>query len=522
MSAEPAAPIVVHPPVHGDPDEMTAAQLDTAVAVQARDEGAASPPRQGRAEAPDVSPPAATGSARRAFGLDALRGLFLVSMTLGFTIRGVDFPLWMYHRQMPPPDFAVVPTPGIAWRDLAYGAFLFTMATALPLTLSRKIARGETEIGIIFAAIKRYFLLMVFALLVAHSNTYFTAYTQPARVLAIVGFGIMALLFTRPREDWNQQRAHLAKRAGWVLAIGFLFLAPLAYGKTFSFSRVDEIITGLAVAALFGSVIWYFTRENLLARMGVLAVVLALYLGATGEGWIQQWWWNSPIPWALSPSQLQLLTIVIPGTVAGDVVLRWMRAKDSPTANRWGPGRQLTLMGVSLAFTPLLVWGMYQREVLLTTQLTVALIIAGLFLTAQPGSSFERMLRATFGWGAVWLLLGLFVEPFDGGMRKTPETLSYFLVVAGITTMLLVTLTVIIDGLGRRKWVSALIDVGHNPLVAYVVFSLLINSLLELVPAMRGVLRESAGASFLRSLLETTAAVLLVRALSRRRIYWRT
>src|SRR6185503_3665405 len=99
-----------------------------------------------------------------------LRGLFLISMTAGFTIYSERLPAWMYHRQFPPPGDVAVNIPGISWRDLAYAAFLFTMAAALPLTLSRRVEKGETEIGIVVASVRRYAIPLFFALLIAHAN----------------------------------------------------------------------------------------------------------------------------------------------------------------------------------------------------------------------------------------------------------------------------------------------------------------------------------------------------------------
>ena len=184
--------------------------------------------------------------------------------------------------------------------------------------------------------------------------------------------------------------------------------------------------------------------------------------------------------------------------------------------------RLTALSALALAFAPVLVIGLYNRAVHVTTQLCLAMIIGGLFLTMRPANATERMLRSLFIWGSAWIALGMFLEPFEGGIKKVPETLSYFVIVAGVTTMLLVSLTALVDGLGKRKWVATLIDVGHNPLMMYVIFSVLMNSALEMIPPLRGVLRDSAGEVLLRTILETTAAVLIVRYFSRRRIYWRT
>jgi len=508
-------PIVVHPAVNGEiGTEPLPEWPEPRPLLTVRDTAPADAP---------VAPvaPVTKSESRRAHSLDALRGLFLVSMTLGFALRGQDYPVWMYHRQMPPPDFSVVPIAGLGWRDLAYGAFLFTMAAALPLTLSRRIAKGETEIAVMLGAIKRYALLLFFALLVGHSNTYFTGYTQTSRVIGLVGLVAMGLVFTRKKADWGERTYSLVHRFGWVFAIAFLALSPLAYGQTFSFTRIDDVIAGLAFASLAGIVVWYFTRENLVARLAVLAFAVALFLGSRDDGWLQQWWWSSPAPWAFAPSRLALLTIVIPGTIAGDAVLRWMNSTETQALS-WGRGRMLGLAALAAAFTPLLVVGTYTREVHIATQLCIAMTIGGALLTMRPATSVERAVRSLFLWGAAWILLGMFMEPFQGGIKKVPETLSYFFTVAGITTMLLVSLMVLVDGLGRKRGTSALIDVGHNPLLMYVVLSVGITCALELIEPLRGVMRGSPWTSFARSAIETAMAVLIVRYVTHRRVYWRT
>ena len=528
------APIVIHGPIHGaGPEGAGDSGAEVAPVLPP------APVRRPLGDAdgsavPDVGPsPAAAGVApigdpvaepRRAHSLDALRGLFLISMTLGFTIHGSYFPDWMYHRQFPPPG-NLVDIAGITWRDLAYAAFLFTMAAALPITLSRRIERGETEVAIILAAIRRFFMLFVFALLIGHSNTFFIGYTQEGRALAIAGFFIMFLMFTRRRKDWDERTFTLVNRAGWIAAILFLALSPLVYDGTFSPARRDDIIAGLAFAALAGSIIWYFTRENLNARLVVLAAALALYLGARGEGWIQSFWWSSPAPWLFQPSQLTLLAVVLPGTIAGDVLLRWMRSPAPPygtAGSGWGTSRITLLALLSLAIAPLVVIGLYNRWVQETTQIAIALCALGAVLTWRPTSSTELLLHRLFSWAALWLLLGLVLDPFEGGIKKVPDTLSYFFTVTGITMMVMVALVAMVDVLGLRKAVRPLIDVGHNPMLVYVLYTVFLNSLLEMIPAMRGMLRGSPGESILRSLISTVVVVAIVQYFTRKRIFWRT
>lgn len=526
------SPIVIHGPLHGSP---VGYGLSSEYPVRSPTPRAPQTADAGRQLASlDVGDDGRSGvrysgslEPRRALSLDALRGFFLVLMTFGFTIQTALLPLWMYHKQMPPPTLALADVPGIAWRDLAYAAFIFTMAAAIPITLSRRIDRGETEVGVVLATLRRFGLLFVFALLIGHSNTYFIGYTQTGRALAVLGFFIMFAVFVRRRADWSERKFVWIIRAGWVAAILFLALSPLTYDKTFSPARRDEIIAYLAVASLFGSLIWYFTRNNLQARLAVLVGIIALYLGARGDGWIGQWWWSSPTPWLFRPTDLGLMAVVIPGTIAGDVILRWMRAPAEPSetvvsGNAWGQSRMALLAGLGFAFTPIVVAGLYGRWVAETTQVVAVLCLLGAGLVWRPTSDYERMLRALFSWAALWLLVGLFLEPSEGGIKKVPETLSYFFTVTGVTMMLLVSFATIVDVLKRRRAVATLIDVGHNPMLAYVLYTVFLNSVLEMIPPLRGVLRDSAGAVVLRSVLSTILVVLLVRLFSRKRIFWRT
>jgi hypothetical protein len=525
--SEQPQPMVIHPPFIGGTDEERAA-VERAAAAQSISIALPTPVvivRSDEATAPRSGVKAAVVAvAKRAAGLDALRGLFLITMTLGFTIPEAHLPVWMYHRQFPPGAENPVDVAGISWRDLAYASFLFTMAAALPLTLARKLDNGLTEIGVGLAAIKRWGMLMVYALLIGHGNTFFLGYTQTGRVLALTAFVIMAMIFTRRRKDWSESRYKLINRAGWVLGVAFLALSPLAYGKTFSFERIDDIISGLAFASVAGMIIWYATRENLTARLAILAGAVALYLGAKNPGWIQDWWYSGPIPWAFTPSRFSLLTVVIPGTIAGDVILRWMRSRDAEEQDApgtWSRSRLFAIAALSAAFTPIVTVGLYHRAVQLTTQVCIALVIAGVFATMKPVTSTERMLRSLFTWAAIWLTLGLFLEPSEGGIRKAPETLTYFFTITGTTSMLLVTLSAVIDGLKRQKAVQTLVDVGHNPLLCYVLFTVLLNSVFEMIPPLRDFMLNTPGEIALRCGVSVAMVVLITRYFSRKKIYWR-
>lgn len=517
--------IVVESPIQGDLDRVERLDaLHKGVAIAAPDHAVPHTNFNDTERISDAPPEVAAPRDKRALSLDALRGLFLVLMTFGFTINHPGLRLWMYHRQAPNLEDRFVDIPGITWRDLAYASFLFSMAAALPLTLSRRMDKGELDVGILLAILRRGFMLFLFALLVAHSNTFFTGYTNESRGLALIGFALMAMVFTRRRDDWSPAKYRVINLVGWAGALLFLALSPLVYGKGLSIERADSIIVGLAFAAVTGSVIWYLTRENLNARLAALAVAVAFYLGAKGDGWVANFWWAENVPQIIHPSQFVLLTVVIPGTIAGDLLLRWMKTShnDSSATMYWSNARIGGLAFVCAVLTPIVVVGLYNRWVVETAEIVLGFIAGGAVLTWDPKTEGEKVVQKLFVWSALWLLVGLVLEPFEGGIHKEPDTLSYYFTVMGLAGMLLVSFFGVVDLMRKRRIFGPLIDVGHNPLLTYVLFSVFMGSLLELITPLRGVLEGSPAQSILRSLIETAVVVLIVRWASRRRIFWRT
>lgn len=522
-------PIIIESPIQGDSRKLSPPASPDAVPVAVSHIGRADPELHRNApDAAEISDAPAELRApldRRALSLDALRGLFLVLMTLGFTVTTELLPAWMYHRQYPHSEAVFVNIAGLTWRDLAYGSFLFTMAAALPLTLSRRMQKGERDVGIFIAILRRGFMLVVFALLIAYSNPFFTGYTQEARLLSVIGFAIMAMIFTRRRSDWSEKKFRAMNLVGWVAALLFLGLSPFLYNKSVSLERFDGIIVGLAFAAVTGSIIWYLTRENLMARLGVLAVAVALYLGAKGSGWVADIWWAGSEPQSIfSLNKLVLLTVAIPGTIAGDLLLRWM--KSSPESDGalvyWTNARIGGLAFVCVAMVPLAVIGLYNRWVVETAEILLAMIAGGFVLVWNPRTEGERLVNGLFIWSALWLMIGMILEPFEEGIHKVPDTLAYFFTVTGLAGMLLTAFAGVVDLMQRRRFVNALIDVGHNPLLCYVLFTVFLNSILQLVPVTRGLMESTPALSFTRSLLTTILVVLIVRWTSKKRIFWRT
>jgi multisubunit Na+/H+ antiporter MnhG subunit len=260
---------------------------------------------------------------------------------------------------------------------------------------------------------------------------------------------------------------------GFVGAAIVLFVFRAKDGSGFNVTRSDIIILVLANVAVSGALIWLITRDRLDWRIGILAFLFALRLTQNLPGW-GQWLWNvSPAPWIGTVYFQQYLFIIIPGTIAGDLILKWMQrgATNTPIA----PYRfdwPLILLGA--AMTIILVVGMKSRDVIATTiaallASAIGILMLNDMLKRAPAETKARVaaLRSLFLWGVFWLALGLAFEPFEGGIKKDKATMSYYFVTSGLAAMLLVSFMLLFDVRRITRGFALVIATGQNPLVAY-------------------------------------------------------
>jgi len=221
-----------------------------------------------------------------------------------------------------------------------------------------------------------------------------------------------------------------------------VLLASLQYpgGKGFSLERSDIIIVVLANMAVFGSFVWWLTRANLLLRLGVLGILVAIRLSNMPqpiEGWVSDIWRWSPLPWMYRLYYLQYLFIVVPGTIAGDLLWEWGRRREMERAPlpggppAWSRLRFLAIGLLMLCLPVVLVAGLKARWLLATRLTTFALCTAGWWLMSKPANDIERLFHKLFNWAIYWLVLGLIFEPYEGGIKKDRATMSYYFVSAG-------------------------------------------------------------------------------------------
>lgn len=472
----------------------------------------------------------------RALALDALRGLAILAMLLSSQLPFDQnaLPSWMYHAQEPPPHFEWIGTlPGISWVDLVFPFFLFAMGAAFPLALSRRMENKAAPWKLFWFVAERGFLLGFFALFVQaiRPSTMSQAPTTGIWWLALLGFFIFFPILTRLPAAWPTPVKISIRAAGWLAAILFCALVKYPDGSGFQLARSDIIIIVLTNMAVFGSLVWMFTRQNLLLRLGVIGIVFALRLSnlpQPTDGWVHDLWKFSPLPWIYHLYYLQYLCLVIPGTIAGDLILQWTRrdvsAEKISAARSWPLLQYLLILLTMISLLLAVLIGLKARWLMETAWLAFTLCFLGWLLLQNPLNETERLFQKLFNWGIYWLVLGLIFEPWEGGIKKDHPTLSYYFVTSGLAICTFVAFSIWIDVFRQKRWLRLLIDNGQNPMIAYAGINNFITPVLALTGggALLTQFATTPWRGFWKGAIITLLLALTVSFLTRRKIFWRT
>ena len=474
--------------------------------------------------------------ANRALALDALRGLAILAMLLSgqLPFNQNALPSWMYHAQEPPPTFEWIGTlPGISWVDLVFPLFLFAMGAAFPLALSRRMENKTPTWKLLAFVLERGFLLGFFALFVQAVRPYTLSHhpTTATWLIALLGFLIFFPILTRLPETWSRAVKISIRASGWLAAILFCVLVTYPDGSGFKLTRSDIIIVVLTNMAVFGSLVWMLTRANLPLRLGVLGLVFAIRLSnlpAVTDGWVHDLWMFSPAPWIYQLYYLQYLCIVIPGTIAGDLILQWTRRAAPPVQlsapTSWPLWKYVFLVLNMAALMLVLLIGLKARWLLETTLLSFALCLTGWVFLKNPLNDTERLYKKLFQWATYWLVLGLVFEPYEGGIKKDHPTLSYYFITSGLAICAFIAFSILIDVFRRKRWLGLLIDNGQTPMIAYAGINNFITPVLALVGADRllSAFATTPWRGFWKGVIVTLLMAIAVSLLTRKKIFWRT
>ncbi len=462
--------------------------------------------------------------------LDALRGFAILTMILSGAIAfGNVLPAWMFHAQVPPPAHKFDPSiPGITWVDLVFPFFLFSMGAAIPLSLKKHIENNRGFFFVFWMAVKRFLLLAFFALFSQHLKAWVISDTPSVKeqLLSILAFVLLFFQYYENRNEKYKTAFLLIRILAFTVAVYLLWKLPFWSGKGFDFYRSDIIILVLANMALFGTVIYYFTAGKPYLRIGLLPFILAIFLAAKepGDGWAKELFQFHSIgiwkfDWLYKFYFLKYLFIIIPGTLAGEWMMN-QKAEEQKLNIKVSAENLLLLLSFTLIITNL--YGLFTRALLFNLLASISLCITIWYILKN---SAQKNLYGQFAQAGTYLLmLGLFFEAYEGGIKKDASTYSYYFVTSGLAFFALIFFTV----LANRNWGSPvsgyLSKNGKNPMVAYVAGNLVVLPLLALTQTRQfwDAMNQNFFMGFMKGVIFTAVVSVITIWFVKKKWFWKT
>jgi predicted acyltransferase len=280
----------------------------------------------------------------------------------------------------------------------------------------------------------------------------------------------------------------------------------------------------LANMALFGVLIYYFTYNNSLLRIGILPFIMAIFLAAKepGNGFAKSIFNFNELAgykfdWLYKFYFLKYLFIIIPGTIAGDILVKNTTEKVQKISTK--NNLLTTILLFVIVFN---VYALFTRQLYLNVIITATAALTSIKYLAKnsKNSTQTRFLKIGF----YLLLLGLFFEAYEGGIKKDSSTYSYYFVTSGLAFLSLV----VFDSLTSFSFTKSIIHFfatnGKNPMVAYVTGSLVLLPILSLTntKTLYDAMNTNVFIGFLKGVLFTGFVSLITIFFVKQKWFWKT
>jgi len=264
----------------------------------------------------------ASGGPQRVLSIDVFRGLTMLVMIFVNDLAGVKgLPWWNYHM----PRGAN----GMTYVDVVFPAFLFIVGMAIPLAVSRRLEKDDSQIQLWKHILLRFASLAILGIFIANWGKLDPQLTGVSkRVWSLTGFTGAILLWNVYQPSPNRQTLFKALRlAGFIMLFAMLaiFRRTVPGGQTawldFSYWEILGLIarTYLAVCILYVPL-----RKWPLAPVALLAVLCALNV-ASRLGWTD---FLRRLPfWVWPFGRGDLPSITVAGIVASQIFLDSTLAK---------------------------------------------------------------------------------------------------------------------------------------------------------------------------------------------------
>lgn len=352
-----------------------------------------------------------SGSGRLA-SLDAFRGFDILVMTFVNYIAGMPgVPFFLRHATAEMDTFTLT--------DVVFPGFLFIVGVAIPLSLEKRLACGDPLQKILGRILTRTAGLLFLGVIMINEN------------------------------DFSSAATGMSKELWFLLAYAAVIALWMGYPATAAGSR-RRLFFGIRLAAA-----------------AVLIALVVVYRGQAEGGAVhglQHSWWGilGMIGWTYLAASLLYLAAkgnrtVLAGAL-GFMVALYIGGRHG-ALDFLGPVNDFVGIGS--------VFGSH------TAIVTAGMLIGSLFTPTSASRAARNRLESMAVLGATLLLSGFLLRPLHG-FSKIHGTESYCLATAGICCLLFALVYWLMDIQNIRSWAAFLRPVGTNPLIAYILPSVLI------------------------------------------------
>lgn len=460
----------------------------------------------------------------RIASIDIIRGIAIAGMVLCANIGfNSGLPAWMFHAQTPPPTYAFNPeVAGITWVDLVFPFFLFPLGAAIPFAMRKRLENSMSRWQATGGLVKRWLILTAFALVLGNAYAIRES-VQPTWQQDLMYLGIWAAMFlalVRINLPSVKKRTRHLGTAVNICGIVMIFMAGIISSKWFGITpdknRCDIIIMILANIAIWGGLIWMFTKDNMRLRWLIFLLVAAFKaLDSYAPETLSIIPSCDKVSWFFTWDWLQYLLIVIPGSIVGDLILRHSRSGETIQLD----GKDVTAGFIALASAVVQLWGLFTRNVLADFVISAVLAAGFICLTWKKKNVYTR--TAWIGFGL--MLTGIALDPVDGGITKDYCNLSYVMTTGGMASLLTAFLLMLEIRLGVKGQFIA--GVGQNPMLAYAVTTFLIGPVLSITGILPILYGLSEGSQFWGVAQGVIITLLMMGAtylFTRLKLFWRS
>ncbi len=355
------------------------------------------------AQKPGTVPTSIGQKSGRVVSLDVFRGLVIVVMTFVNYLSPVkNIPAWAKHW---PENLE-----GFTFVDVVFPAFLFIVGVAIPFALQRRLDRGDSVAALVGKIILRSAALVFLGVLTVNAHDYAPQAALPKAFWIFLAMVCAVAIWVSAPPDASptRRKAHLLARV--VAIVGMVILLVLFRGldkdKNVVWLQHEwwGMLGMIGYAYLVASLVWLWLRNNSVAIMGVVGLLITWFMGDKHG------------------------------------VLSWIGL---PVRDLWNVG---------------FVFGTNAATVLMG-------VLAGNFLKEQSLTTRDRA-RWMLWLGVGLYAAGTLIRPLHG-INKSAHTDAYALVTGGISCVLFAVVYWVMDVKGWVKSAPLLAAFGQNALLAY-------------------------------------------------------